>query len=86
MAANVSKACGDECVLQRRQFDSVVLNNRYSINEYPKGVEGRVELEKVEKTWEGEVWRFAYKIGPLREPVPVGKKKSLELFVFELLK
>lgn len=25
------------------------------------------------------MWRFAHKIGPLREPVPVGEKKSLML-------
>jgi Protein of unknown function, DUF604 len=81
MVANVSKACGDECVLQRWRFDgNTVLNNGYSINEYPGGIEsGGVELGKVEKTWDGEMWRYVHKIGPLREPVEEGVKRSLLL-------
>lgn len=80
MAANVTKACGDECIFQRWQFaDDIVLNNGYSINEFPKGIEGNVNLEKVEKTWDGELFRFVHKIGPLREEVPKGDKKSLML-------
>ena len=81
MVANVSKACGDECVLQRWQFDGeTVLSNGYSINEYPGGIEkGHVDLGKVEKTWDGELWRFVHKIGPLREPVKDGVKKSFML-------
>jgi hypothetical protein len=81
MVSNVSKACGDECVLQRWQFDGdIVLSNGYSINEYPGGIEkGGVELQKVEKTWDGEMWRYVHKIGPLREPVKAGVKRSLLL-------
>jgi hypothetical protein len=80
MVANVSKACGDECILQSYQLDdNTVLNNWYSINEYPSGIEGKVELGKVEKTWDGEIWRFVHKIGPLREPVEPGEKRSLLL-------
>jgi hypothetical protein len=80
MAANVSKACGDECVFQRWQFDDdVVLNNGYSINEFPSGIMGKVDLKKVEKTWDGEMFRFVHKIGPLREQVPKGNKKSMML-------
>lgn len=81
MVANVSKACGDECVLQRWQFDDdTVLSNGYSINEYPGGIEREgVELGKVEKTWDGELWRYVHKIGPLREPVKEGVKRSLLL-------
>jgi hypothetical protein len=57
-----------------------VLSNGYSINEYPGGIEkGGVELQKVEKTWDGEIWRYVHKIGPLREPVKPGVKKSLLL-------
>jgi hypothetical protein len=41
MVANVSKACGDECVLQIWQFDDdTVLSNGYSINEYPVVLRG----------------------------------------------
>jgi hypothetical protein len=36
-------------------------------------------LGKVEKTWDGEMWRFVHKIGPLREPVEPGEKRSLLL-------
>lgn len=37
--ANVSAACGDECILQRWQFDNnIVLSNGYSIQEYPRGI------------------------------------------------
>ncbi len=80
MAANVSKACGDECVFQRWQFpNDVVLNNGYSINEFPKGIRGNIDLKKVEKTWDGELFRFVHKIGPLREEIPKGDKKSLIL-------
>jgi hypothetical protein len=36
-------------------------------------------LGKVEKTWDGELWRYVHKIGPLREPVKEGVKRSLLL-------
>lgn len=50
MVANVSEACGEECVLQRYYFDdNTVLNNGYSINEYPSGTEGKVELGKLRR-------------------------------------
>jgi hypothetical protein len=36
-------------------------------------------LGKVEKTWDGKLWRYVHKIGPLREPVKEGVKRSLLL-------
>jgi hypothetical protein len=36
-------------------------------------------LGKVEKTWDGELWRYVHKIGPLRGPVKEGFKRSLLL-------
>lgn len=88
MVANVSKACGDECVLQRWQFDdNLVLSNGYSINEYPRGIDGiegegvtrKIELEKVEKTWDGQMWEYIHKIGPLREKLEEEEKRTLFL-------
>jgi hypothetical protein len=79
MAANVSKACGQECVFQRWLFDeNTVLSNGFSIVDYPKGI-NETTLGQVEKTWEGEMWMFYHKIGPLREPLQKEEKKAARL-------
>lgn len=80
MAGNVSKACGFECVFQRWQFeDDTVLSNGYSINNYPDGIAGMVKLDRVEKTWDGYMSTFVHYMGPLREAVPKGQKRTAEL-------
>jgi hypothetical protein len=83
--ANVSAACGDECILQRWQFDdNIVLSNGYSIQEYPHGIEpaqGRpgVDLNRVERTWGAENFQWQHHIGPLRDPMPKEEKKQLRM-------
>ena len=79
MAGNVSKACGDECVFQRWLFDeNIVLSNGYSVVDYPKGVQEK-ELEKVEKTWNGDLGSYLHKIGPLRESYQKEEKRQARL-------
>lgn len=87
MAANISKACGFECVFQRFQFDeNIVLSNGYSVVEYPKGIEeedanGRkmVDLDKVELTWAGSKGQYEHHIGPLRDRLGNEEKKTMRL-------
>jgi hypothetical protein len=76
--ANVSAACGNECILQRWRFDDhIVLSNGFSITEYPKGIEGEegvkkdegVDLDSVERTWGGDNEQWKHHMGPLREPL-----------------
>ena len=47
----VADVCG-ECFLQRFQFgDDVVLTNGYSVAFYPKGHPNKVDMDKLEHTW-----------------------------------
>lgn len=79
MAANVSKACGFECLFQRWTFtDNTVLSNGYSVVEYPHGFDG-LPLEEVERTWEGEWKMFIHHMSPLREPMGREVKRSARL-------
>lgn len=86
--ANVSAACGNECILQRWQFDdNIVLSNGYSIQEYPNGIEGEegvqegegVDLNAVERTWGGENEQWKHHIGPLREPLKSESKRQYRM-------
>lgn len=81
LASNVSKACGFECVFQRWVFDDdFVLSNGFSVVEYMDGIEeGNIELDKVEKTWEGDIGNFAHHMGPLRGPDENEVKRSARL-------
>ncbi|KAG4416100.1 hypothetical protein IFR04_010743 [Cadophora malorum] len=81
LASNVSTACGFECVFQRWAFNGdFVLSNGFSVVEYTKGIkEGRIDLEKVEKTWDGEAGNFVHHIGPLREPMAKEDKRDARL-------
>ncbi|CZR68053.1 uncharacterized protein PAC_17952 [Phialocephala subalpina] len=93
MAANISKACGFECVFQRFQFDdNIVLSNGYSIVEYPKGIEDEdadgnklVDLGKVELTWAGSKGQYEHHIGPLRDRLGKEEKKTMRLVETEVL-
>jgi hypothetical protein len=74
--SSVSKACGYEGVLMRWKFaGDVVLNNGYSITEYPKGIKDS-ELAAVEQTWPGEKEKFIHRIGPLREKLERDRKRT----------
>lgn len=85
MASKVSEVCGDEGVFMRWLFqDGVVLSNGFSIVEYGDGI-AEVALEKVEKTWNGKENRFLHHIGPLREALEDGKKRSFRLVEAEVL-
>lgn len=86
--ANVSKACGSECVLQRWQFDNdVVLSNGYSIAEYFGGIAGEdgveegegVDLGTVERTWTNNNLESLHHIGPLRDPLKAGWKRQYRM-------
>jgi hypothetical protein len=85
MAANVSKACGFECLFQRFRFDdNIVLSNGYSVVEYPGGMEDKdgnvlVDLDQVEKTWDGAMVNYEHHIGPLREAYEPHEKRSMKL-------
>ena len=81
LASNVSTACGFECVFQRWAFNGdFVLSNGISVVEYTKGIkEGRIDLEKVEKTWDGEAGNFVHHVGPLREPMAKEDKRDARL-------
>lgn len=60
--------------------DDFVLSIGFSVVEYTNGIEeGKVDLEKVEKTWEGEIWNFAHHMGPLREPLAKEEKRTARL-------
>ncbi|CZT53364.1 uncharacterized protein RSE6_14867 [Rhynchosporium secalis] len=80
LASNVSRACGFECVFQRWVFnDDFVLSNGFSVAEYTEGFDEVVDLEKVEKTWDGDARNFAHHVGPLRDPVKKEEKRSARL-------
>jgi len=83
-AALVGKASGNEGILQRWIFpdQNLVLNNGYTINTYPGGVD-KIDFEAVEKTWDGEADRFIHHIGPLRKELNATDKLTYELQLAE---
>jgi hypothetical protein len=85
LAGRVARVTGDEGVFMRWRFEKgVVLSNGFSIVDYGEGI-GEVDLWKVEKTWNGKDGKWVHHIGPLREKVEEGKKKSYRLVEAELL-
>ena len=83
----VADACGEDCVLQRFQFnDNFIISNGYSIAEYPYGID--FDPLQVEGTFNygddtdpefGEVV-FSYSFGQLRKSLnKTGRKRQWEL-------
>jgi hypothetical protein len=83
----VADACGEDCVLQRFQFnDDFIISNGYSISEYPEGID--FDPLQVEGTFNygddtdpefGEVV-FSYSFGQLRKSLnKTGKKRQWAL-------
>ncbi|SPN96582.1 uncharacterized protein DNG_00105 [Cephalotrichum gorgonifer] len=73
--ALVTRFCG-ECFLQRWRFGGdTVLTNGYSIAVYPGGLDA-IDLGKTEETWGESGGAFEFSLGPLREKLPRGAKRS----------
>lgn len=76
--ASVVNVCGD-CFLQRWRFgDDTLFANGYSITQY-SAIEGgldNLDLERTETTWVTSRNDFDWSLGPLRERLADGKKKS----------
>lgn len=76
--SRVGKVCGD-CFLQRWQFgDDTLFANGFSITQYAE-LEGgldSLDLERMETTWPSSRNDFDWSLGPLRQRLPDGKKKS----------
>ncbi|TAQ86481.1 hypothetical protein B7494_g5191 [Chlorociboria aeruginascens] len=81
-----SDACGESCLLQRFQFsDNWILNNGYSLVEYPQGID--FDTEKMEGTFDNKYGKdgtedvsLSFSFGPLRRSLSgTGRKKSWEL-------
>ncbi|KAG6367996.1 hypothetical protein INS49_002196 [Diaporthe citri] len=80
--AAITKICGG-CFLQRFAFLGngneafTILNNGYSINIYRADLEEIPDLSLTEQTWDGgEDGAYQWSLGPLRQKVDKGKKKS----------
>lgn len=78
--AAVSKACGDEGILQRWKFkgkmeepEEWILSNGFSIVRYPNGI--HFDSAQMEKTFDGEIDRFEYALGPLRPGLRIDEEK-----------
>ena len=79
----VSHVCGD-CFLQRWRFgEDTVLSNGYSISVYKDGVR-HLELDRTEASW-GDHEFYEFSLGPFREKIEEGGKKSYVLADAELL-
>lgn len=61
-----------------------MLSNGFSIVEYGNGID-EVDLQKVEKTWDGKEGRFVHHIGPLREGLGGDRKASYRLVGAEVV-
>ncbi|KAL3425531.1 hypothetical protein PVAG01_02322 [Phlyctema vagabunda] len=83
--AQITKACGAECMLMRFQFaDGVVLSNGYSIAMYGENVT-RINFDAVEMTWGGDRSQFIHHIGPLRNVVALEEKRSLRMIATSVI-
>ncbi|EJT71137.1 hypothetical protein GGTG_10397 [Gaeumannomyces tritici R3-111a-1] len=78
--AAVAAVCGD-CFLQRWRFGpDALLANGYSVTHYADGLAG-VDLSRTEVTWispNGDD-NFAWSLGPFRDRVPDGRKKTYKV-------
>jgi hypothetical protein len=85
-ATAVAEACGPEGIFQRWIFpkSNLVLNNGYTINTYPGGVDN-INFEAVEKTWQGEAERFIHHVGPLRAALNDTEKATYGLELAEVV-
>lgn len=86
--AAAAKFCGD-CFLQRWQFGTdTLLSNGYSIVVYPPGSLANIDLDRTEQTWNniyGDVNpEYDFTIGPLRDRMGEGEKKSYTLVDTEI--
>jgi hypothetical protein len=80
----VVDACGEDCLLQRFQFqDNFILSNGYSVAQYPKGIDFDPGLMEGTFDMGGEqemAINVAYTFGGLRKSLSgTGKKKSWHL-------
>ncbi|KLU92371.1 hypothetical protein MAPG_11317 [Magnaporthiopsis poae ATCC 64411] len=79
--AAVADVCGD-CFLQRWRFGAdTLLANGYSIARYIDGLDG-IDLSRTEVTWvspDGSNDNFAWSLGPFRDRVPDGHKKTYKV-------
>jgi hypothetical protein len=79
----VADACGEDCVLQRFQFnDNFILSNGFSVAEYPKGID--FDPLQMEYTFDNGREKkgvdMAYTFGALRKSLSqTGRKRSWEL-------
>ncbi|OAQ59398.1 glycosyltransferase family 31 protein [Pochonia chlamydosporia 170] len=82
--AKVAQFCGG-CVLQRWRFGpDTILSNGYSIAVYKKGTE-TLQLNRMETTWGSDASSWEWSLGPMREKVPKGEKKSYLLLDAEIV-
>lgn len=79
--AAVADVCGD-CFLQRWRFGAdTLLANGYSVTRYADGLDG-IDLSRTEVTWvspDGTNDNFAWSLGPFRDRVPDGHKKTYKV-------
>ncbi|KAM0323725.1 hypothetical protein ACHAQA_008662 [Verticillium albo-atrum] len=86
LMASITHVCGD-CFLQRwRMGANTVLTNGYSITIYRDGLDN-VDLSKMEDTWSNDNPGFYdFSIGPLRNKMKPGQKKTYKLEDADYLK
>lgn len=82
----VADACGEDCVLQKFQFDDdFVLSNGYSVAEYPQGIDFDPQLYEGTFSAQGapdkqEDIVYAQTFGMFREPLAkTGMKRQWQL-------
>ncbi|OAA34763.1 hypothetical protein NOR_08275 [Metarhizium rileyi] len=80
----VSRFCGG-CALQRWRFGpDTLLANGYSIVVYKAGLE-HIPLHRMEATWRGDGLDWEWSLGPTREKMAQGDKKSYYLLDAEVV-
>ncbi|KAG6037114.1 hypothetical protein E4U41_005326 [Claviceps citrina] len=84
--AKVAQACGG-CLFQRWRFGpDTLLANGYSITTYRSGT-AKLQLDRTESTFtesgKGDAWEWS--LGPMRDRVPEGEKKSFLLIDAEFV-
>ncbi|KAG6008723.1 hypothetical protein E4U54_008669 [Claviceps lovelessii] len=84
--AKVAHVCGG-CLFQRWRFGSdTVFTNGYSIATYKHGT-ADLQLDRMESTFtdSGKADDWEWSMGPMRDRVPEGEKKSYQLFAAEMV-
>ncbi|KAK4241216.1 glycosyltransferase [Achaetomium macrosporum] len=77
--AAVTRVCGD-CFLQRWRFgNDTLLANGYSITTYRDGLLDKIDLSRVEGTWQEPDGKFDFVYGPFRPRLSEADKKSYRL-------